>query len=220
MERERGQLKNFATSVTLSFLFHAAALTILLSLAGMAATGKPGVFMVELMELPSSIKNYTIAAATTLKRGEPIPQRTTPQQAATPEEPAQFQPPVTVDGPEITVRDAPPSAGAASDGSTTQGDGGTADKTTLSYFDAVRLKIERAKRYPTSARRAGVEGETTIAFTIKPDGSASAVEMEHSSGSGVLDRSAAETVLKAAPYPATPDGKPARIRVAIQFRTH
>ncbi len=224
MERDCVRRRDFLGGVTVSFLFHAALAAVLLNALSSAskADGRP--FMVELMDLPLSIRNYAIGAKTELKRGavEQLPrpankpQKNTVEQARTERNPEQTA--VLLAAPETQngsgTGDMLPAA--QSHGS---GDGGTADATILSYFDAVRLKIERAKKYPHAARRAGVEGEVTVSFTVKPDGSTEKIKLESSSGSAALDRAALETVLRASPFPLPPDGKARSLTVALEFRT-
>ena len=65
----------------------------------------------------------------------------------------------------------------------------------------IRAKIERAKRYPRSAKRMKIEGRPRILFQINSDGSVKYVKLTESSGQQVLDNAAVETVKTAAPYP-------------------
>lgn len=48
--------------------------------------------------------------------------------------------------------------------------------------------------YPLAARRQGVEGRVLLAAHVRADGSCAEVRLKHSSGHGLLDRSALDTV--------------------------
>lgn len=65
----------------------------------------------------------------------------------------------------------------------------------------IRAKIERAKRYPRAARRMKIEGRPTVLFQINSDGSVKYVKLAKTSGNGILDKAALETVRDAAPLP-------------------
>ncbi|MFA5027861.1 MAG: energy transducer TonB [Candidatus Methylomirabilota bacterium] len=79
---------------------------------------------------------------------------------------------------------------------------------------AIRRRIEEAKVYPDSARRAGLEGTAEIAFRIGPDGSPVGIELVRSSGHAELDRISQQTIERAAPYPVLPG----RIRIPLAYR--
>jgi protein TonB len=70
--------------------------------------------------------------------------------------------------------------------------------------------------YPVPARKAGIQGVTQVSFTIHEDGRVSAVTVLKSSGHGILDKAALETIYAAAPFPRPP--APARIAIPIAFR--
>ncbi|MDO8527640.1 MAG: TonB family protein [Deltaproteobacteria bacterium] len=69
----------------------------------------------------------------------------------------------------------------------------------------IRSKIERAKFYPLTAKRQGIEGSPVVEFKIKKDGSIEYVRLKQTSGSDMLDTVAQQTVHQAAPYPFYPD---------------
>jgi len=88
------------------------------------------------------------------------------------------------------------------------------------YFAEIRARIEAEKRYPRWARRARVEGRTTIAFRLGPDGALLEVEVRESSGSDALDRAAVSAVERAAPYPPYPreaGAMPGEFAVTVAF---
>jgi protein TonB len=72
------------------------------------------------------------------------------------------------------------------------------------YFDLVRLKIERHKRYPRLARRRNIEGRVTVGFVIIPDGSVKRVRVVQSSRFKILDRAALRAVTESMPFPKPP----------------
>ncbi len=69
------------------------------------------------------------------------------------------------------------------------------------YRDGVKRAIQQARFYPPQARKEGLEGPAGVEFTILKDGSVENVALFSSSGSGVLDREAMDTISRAAPYP-------------------
>ena len=62
--------------------------------------------------------------------------------------------------------------------------------------------------YPAMARRLGEEGEVQLDIHVAQDGAVDEVRLKKSSGSGLLDRTAIDTVKKWRFKPATVDGKP------------
>lgn len=74
------------------------------------------------------------------------------------------------------------------------------------YYEAVRLRIEREKRYPPPARRRQIEGRVTMDFSLGPKGDLQACRVAQSSGNPDLDRAALEAIRRAAPFPPPPAG--------------
>ena len=70
--------------------------------------------------------------------------------------------------------------------------------TTDNYLEMVRLRIERHKRYPDTARVRQIEGSVTVCFVILP------AEIVKTSGNKALDRAALTAVKDAAPFPRAP----------------
>jgi protein TonB len=77
-------------------------------------------------------------------------------------------------------------------------------KTSDSYLQMVRLRIERHKQYPQQARAAFREGRVVLSFTITTDGGVQSLEVRKSSNTKVLDEAALQAVRSAAPFPAPP----------------
>ncbi|MFC5583591.1 TonB family protein [Nitratireductor kimnyeongensis] len=73
------------------------------------------------------------------------------------------------------------------------------------YPGKVVSKLRRSLRYPSAAKRQRLKGEVHVRFTIARNGSVSGVRIVRSSGSGVLDQAALDTVRRAAPFPRIPD---------------
>jgi protein TonB len=65
---------------------------------------------------------------------------------------------------------------------------------TRAYLREIRDELSRAKRYPVSAQRLGLQGVVIVAFVIDDAGSFTAITVKRSSGSDLLDRAAVETV--------------------------
>lgn len=73
-----------------------------------------------------------------------------------------------------------------------------------SYLEMVRLKIERHKKYPDTAKIRQIEGNVTVRFTITPKGSVYRVEIVKSSEHSILDTAALKAVNNADPFPKPP----------------
>lgn len=73
--------------------------------------------------------------------------------------------------------------------------------TSNSYLEMVRLKIERHKRYPKTARAREIEGRVTVQFVITPEGEIKDPVVVKSSRHAVLDTAALEAVKNASPFP-------------------
>jgi len=84
------------------------------------------------------------------------------------------------------------------------------------HFVYIRDRITRNILYPEMARRMGWCGQVKIAFVVREDGGVNEIRVVDSSGFGVLDRNAVETVKKTAPFPRPPVR--AEIRMAVTYR--
>ncbi|XKH37828.1 energy transducer TonB [Azospirillum doebereinerae] len=65
--------------------------------------------------------------------------------------------------------------------------------------------MERHKRYPRSAQARRQEGVSQVRFTIDRQGNVLSVQLDKTSGHGVLDEETVEMVRRASPLPAPPD---------------
>ncbi len=90
------------------------------------------------------------------------------------------------------------------------------------FYEAVRAAIERAKRYPPSARRAGQEDRVTISFLVLPDGQAEELEVVAPSQYPILNRAAVETVQRVVRFPSPPASadRTARVIIPLVFALH
>ena len=66
--------------------------------------------------------------------------------------------------------------------------------------------LQRFKRYPLAAH--GITGTVLVQFVLNRAGDVIESKVAKSSGNGVLDREALETLRRASPFPAFPDAKP------------
>jgi protein TonB len=73
-----------------------------------------------------------------------------------------------------------------------------------SYLELVRLKIEKHKKYPDTARIRQKEGRVTIRFVITAEGDVRAARVVKTSRHRVLDTAALQAVKDAAPFPRPP----------------
>ena len=72
------------------------------------------------------------------------------------------------------------------------------------YLEMVRLKIERHKKYPETAKARQIEGFVTVRFVINPQGDILNVEIVKSSRQKSLDKAALKAIHAAAPFPRPP----------------
>lgn len=80
--------------------------------------------------------------------------------------------------------------------------------------------IDRGKRYPPLARRQRREGTATVRFRLSPSGELDAIDIDRSSGFGMLDTAAISAVSRVAPFaPArTLLSEATRFKVDVTFR--
>lgn len=84
------------------------------------------------------------------------------------------------------------------------------------HFIYIRDRITGSISYPHMARKMGWCGQVKIAFVVCENGGVDGVRVVESSGFGLLDRNAVDTVKKVAPFPCPPAR--AEIRMAITYR--
>ncbi|WP_263833605.1 TonB family protein [Sulfurospirillum oryzae] len=74
------------------------------------------------------------------------------------------------------------------------------------YLAKVRHKIQESLRYPSAAKKMGLEGEAVVQFLIHANGmvDASSIKISKSSGKTVLDRNAIDAVLESLPFELPP----------------
>ncbi|MEJ2529536.1 MAG: energy transducer TonB, partial [Gammaproteobacteria bacterium] len=73
------------------------------------------------------------------------------------------------------------------------------------YRSTLLRLIERYNYYPLRARRNGLEGTSTVAFTVSSNGEIGGIALAQSSGMSLLDQAAVQTIKhvgKAPPFPA------------------
>ncbi len=87
---------------------------------------------------------------------------------------------------------------------------GYAGSGSTDHLNAIRKAIENAKQYPFLAKKRGIQGAVTTAFTIDQAGNPEEIRIIRSSGSMILDSAAKKTILAAAPFP--------RVRGNIEIR--
>ena len=91
--------------------------------------------------------------------------------------------------------------------------GGT-EKGRADASTAIRSALERAKYYPLTARRRGIEGTVIVEFSIRDNGLPENINIAVSSGSEILDNAALATVTRASPFP----HDIRNIKIPISFR--
>lgn len=72
------------------------------------------------------------------------------------------------------------------------------------FLAEILMRIEKAKYYPSVARKRGMTGAITCKFSIFPDGSVKDISLVKSSKYKLLNKAAFEAIKKGAPYPDFP----------------
>ncbi|MFH0727540.1 MAG: energy transducer TonB [Pseudomonadota bacterium] len=86
------------------------------------------------------------------------------------------------------------------------GEGGGSDfSSSRTYFEIVKLKIEKNKKYPEEAKKNHMEGTVSLKFIITPDGTIRNTEVAKSSRHPMLDDAAIKALKDAAPFPKPPE---------------
>lgn len=87
------------------------------------------------------------------------------------------------------------------------------------YLSEVRRQIQNNLQYPYRAKRLGLEGSTIVSFLINQNGDIDkkSLRILQSSGNRILDKSAIESILEAAPFGKTPR-KSLRINIPVIFK--
>ena len=83
-------------------------------------------------------------------------------------------------------------------------------------FSYIKALIDKHRTYPEAARRMGRQGKVKISFFVSSDGDAKGIKVVESSGIGVLDKDAVETVKRASPFPKPPSE--AQIIIPIRYQ--
>lgn len=202
-----------STAMVISFFGHALLL------------GAPGITMPSKLE--ENVKTEEVIVRFDMEKPELLPQIETigeakkaekseeeansKQQENEPEEIAEsVEPEQKVEVVEVPAEDVPKSI------KTTQTD----DESMLRYQDAIKQRIEAARRYPVWAKNQGIEGVVHVSFIVYRNGTIHGTQMTASSGSKILDEEAIATVNRAAPFPPCPENLHSifvRIDVAVVF---
>jgi protein TonB len=105
--------------------------------------------------------------------------------------------------------------GALGTGSSGQGGAGGVKGYQDANYNYIKNRVKRYLVYNAQAKRMGIEGTTTVAFTITASGLAQDILVNKTSGHNGLDQSAVSAVRAASPFPAPP--APARVVIPVVF---
>jgi protein TonB len=78
------------------------------------------------------------------------------------------------------------------------------DRYLKEHFAYIRDTVLKKLSFPAMARKLGWSGKVTVSFVICADGNVEDLRVVESSGFGLLDRNALETIKKACPFPRPP----------------
>lgn len=73
------------------------------------------------------------------------------------------------------------------------------------YFQAVRTKINKNKRYPEQARKKRTKGNVRVRFTLHRNGSVSEIFAASNNNLKILEQAAVEAVRSSSPFPPFPE---------------
>lgn len=90
------------------------------------------------------------------------------------------------------------------EGNTKASTGNEKQRYLAEHFSYIRELVRKHLVYPTVAQRMGWAGKAVVAFVIMENGSVENIRLVESSGTPLLDRSALETIARAAPFPKPP----------------
>ena len=110
--------------------------------------------------------------------------------------------------------EAPPAPKAAAP-QNSRGAAGTMSPAT--WKSRLMARLERAKRYPSGARRRGEEGVAYVSFAIDARGRVLSAQLARSSGHAELDEEVLALVRRASPLPPPPPGVPGTITAPVRF---
>ncbi len=85
------------------------------------------------------------------------------------------------------------------------------------YRGLVAAHLARHKQYPAEARARNEQGSATLTFTLDGSGRVTSARLVRGSGSASLDQEAQAIARRASPFPAPPNGRPARFTVPVSF---
>lgn len=89
------------------------------------------------------------------------------------------------------------------------------------YFNAMRLKIEKNKHYPSISRRRHQQGSVRVRFIIDNEGNVGALEIVGESEYESLNRAAIDAVIRSAPFAKPPKSVAKgslKLELTIQFK--
>ena len=157
---------------------------------------------------------------------KPLPKpkpRSVPAPQPKPEPPVKPrpEPPKPAEALEPSAPDTPPPAKEETEAPVAEPSASSASthryKAAESYLGRLRQKVQTCLRYPMTARRLRLEGESLLRFIVHGDGSIGALALKRSSGHRTLDEQAIATLEKAAPFEAPPEGKEMTIVLPVSF---
>jgi protein TonB len=90
--------------------------------------------------------------------------------------------------------------------------------TDAEYLALIMSRLEKNKIYPLSVRKRGSEGDITVVFTIRRDGTVSGLKLADPSGHRFLAQAAFETIRSASPFPVKGRDEDYPVQVSIRYR--
>jgi protein TonB len=113
------------------------------------------------------------------------------------------------------ARAAAPPAPKAAAPQNSRGSAGTMSPAT--WKSRLMARLERAKRYPSGARRRGEQGTAYVSFALDAQGRVLSAQLARSSGHAELDEEVLALVRRASPLPPPPPGVPGTITAPVRF---
>ncbi|MBS7670242.1 energy transducer TonB family protein [Croceicoccus gelatinilyticus] len=133
-------------------------------------------------------------------------------QAPLPPDPVRLPPPVKVQtaAPAPRIAQVPTPQPAAKPAAVSQGAGDApgddprAKKKAADYYRLLMAHLQRKKKYPSEAKKAGQQGVVTVRFTIDRSGNVTTSAIKNSSGHDLLDTATLDLMQRVSPLPPIP----------------
>ena len=173
---------------------------LMINLLPLAAPPEPEHYVPEGPPQPEQRKQEPVEQKRPLPPETPLPVPAQPMPAPAPETVAPAERTTEASAPKTAV--APPAPRASSNA-------------VANWESQLLAHLEKFRRYPAVSRARKQQGVVYVRFQMNRAGAVLAADVIRSSGVAALDRAALDTIRRAAPLPAIPEGKPETMTLSI-----